>query len=46
MQFVLASGIEIRFRASYASTGAMQYISNAPLISVKKTVNSVRYYIS
>ena len=45
MQLVLASGLDIGSRASNASTGAMQDISNAALISAKKIVNSVWYYI-
>ena len=35
MQFVLASGIDIRSRTSNTSTGAMQDLSNAALISAK-----------
>ena len=46
MQLVLASGIDISSRVSNASTGAMQNISHAALISATKIVNSVRYYIS
>ena len=46
MQFVLGSGIDIRSRAINASIGAMQDISNAALVSAKKIVNSVRYYIT
>ena len=41
IQFVLASGIDIRSRTSNTSTGAMQDISNAPLISAKKNVVNV-----
>ena len=46
MQFVLASGIDIGSRTSNTSTGAMQDLSNAALISAKQIVNSVQYYIS
>ena len=46
IQLVLVSGIEIGSRASNSSTGAMQDISNAALISVERIVNSVQCTVS